>query len=209
MNVYSFQKSNWDFSNLVKTFGAGPKPKQTRKGCLTTWILHILMSVCWEELQSKRLWDLFCTRSRFLREEISDNANLPFWSALKRWMHWVFFRFITRRFPPSFFPIRKMLLRNSSGVVSIFWIGPFSSNSDISWSTSRECYYDIFIVFGGFSWTPRFVNGIWYPFLIDKISWWRVIFSHCFTNCDSLPTSGKFDISSVNNFLATGERNLF
>ena len=29
----------------------------------------------------------------------------------------------------------------------------------------------------------------------------RVIFSHCFTNCNSLPARGTFGISSVNNFL--------
>ena len=115
-----------------------------------------------------------------------------------------FFRFITGRFPPSFFLTRKMLLRNYSWAVSAFWIAPFSSNSDISWSSNRECCSDIFIVFGDFYWTGRFVNGIWYRFTIDKISCSRVIFSHYFTNCDSLPASDTFGISSVNNFLTTG-----
>ena len=115
-----------------------------------------------------------------------------------------FFRFITSRFPPSFFLTRKMLLRNYSWAVSAFWIAPFFSNSDISWSTSRECRSDIFIVFGDFYWTGRFVNGIWDRCTIDKISCSRVVFSHYFTNCDSLPASDTFGISSVNNFLTTG-----
>ena len=116
----------------------------------------------------------------------------------------VFFRFITGQFSPSFFPTRKMLLRNSSLAVSDLWIALFSSKFDVSWSTSIECCSDIFIAFGGFSWTGRFVNGIWYPFTIDKISWSRVTFSYCFTNCDSVPASGTFGLSSVNNFLTTG-----
>ena len=36
------------------------------------------------------------------------------------------------------------------------------------------------------------------------MSWSSVIFSHCFTNCNSLPASGTFGISSVNYFLSTG-----
>ena len=67
----------------------------------------------------------------------------------------------------------------------------FFTKFNISWST-------------GFSWTGRFVNGIWYPFTIDKTSWWRIILFYCFTNWDSLPASGTFGISSVNNFLSTG-----
>ena len=119
-------------------------------------------------------------------------------------MHWDFFRFINGQFHPSFSPTRKMLLRNSSWAVSAFWITPFSNNSGISWSTSRNCCFGIFIVFGGFSWTGRFVNCIWNPFTIDKMSWSSVIFSHCFTNCNSLPASCTFGISSVNYFLSTG-----
>ena len=63
------------------------KGKEACRGCLTTWISHILMTVCWEGLQSKRFWDLSCAGSRFVTEEISGNANVLFWSARKGRMH--------------------------------------------------------------------------------------------------------------------------
>ena len=105
-----------------------------------------------------------------------------------------FFQIYHGMVSPILFSHKKRLLRNSFWAVSDFWIAPFPSNSDISWSTSRDCCSDNFIEFWGFSWNARFVNGIWYPFTIGKFLWSRVIFFHCFRYWDSLPASDKFGI---------------
>ena len=114
--------------------------------------------------------------------------------------NWVFSDLSPDGFPHPSLPLESVVQKF---LLSCFCFAPFSSNSDISWSTSRDWYSEIFVVFRGFSWTGRFVNGIWYPSTIDKVSWSCLIFSHCFTNCDSLPASGTFDISLVNNFSTT------
>ena len=110
-------------------------------------------------------------------------------------MYWLF-RFITARF----FEVAQ----NLCWPVSAFWIAPFLPNLIFPGPLAEIVVLTSLLFFRGFSWTGRFVNGIWYPFTIDKTSWWRIILFYCFTNWDSLPASGTFGISSVNNFLSTG-----
>ena len=127
------------------------KGRETCRVCLIACISHILMTICWEELYSKGIWDLPFTGNCFVPEKILDNSNLTHWSARKGWTYWVFSEISTNDFPLSFFSTRKRLLKNSSWAVSAFLIAPFSSSYDICSCTSNDWCSYIFIVLGKFS----------------------------------------------------------
>ena len=171
------------FSNFVNTFGAclnQNKGRETRRRCLTTSISHILMTVCWDKLQSKRLWDLSCTGNRFVPEEIPNNANLPFLNALKGWMYWVFSdlssedsliflshkKKMTQKFLLSCFCFLKRSLIQQLWYFMVHW------QRLLFWHFC--CVWRLLLNWKIYEWCLM-------P--LAKISWSPVIFFHCFTIC--------------------------
>ena len=99
-----------------------------------------------------------------------------------------FFWFITGRFPHHSFQQKKDFSDTSSSS-NLIVSGPLAEIVVLTFWFYLEAYP-----------AGRFVNGIWYPFTIDKIFRSFLIFSDCFSNWNSFPASVTLDIPSVNNF---------
>ena len=195
------KKTIGTFDDFVKILGDGPSPKQRE---INSYMLpdHWNQTNFWEfllrgtekyaSLRSILHRKSSCSRTNFKQCRPSILKCLQGMDLLR------FLKFITVRFPPSFFSTTKRLLRNCPCLGTTFWIAHFSNIPKSSCSTNENCSFEIFVKFDIFSWNGRFTSGIMYSFTIDKIYWSCIIFPKLLlSKLPSLPANGTFGMLFV------------